>query len=123
MGYTTSIKEVIYFGSHYEHVRRDNGVLEIKSFPNNIEPFDPGMISEVRLFVASYPSKQVFEIYELIYGHDIMLDGYLELTKGLVKDMIAACDDIEGLDDDIPEFLAKLLNEMEDSKNYIIELI
>lgn len=123
MGYTTSIKEVVYFGSHYEHIRRDKGVMEIKSFPKDIEPFDPGMISEVRLFVASYPSKQVFEIYELIYGHDILLDGYLELTKGLVKDMIAACDDIEGLDDDIPEFLAKLLNEMEDSKNYIIELI
>ena len=123
MGYTTSIKEVVYFGSHYEHIRRDKGVMEIKSFPKDIEPFDPGMISEVRLFVASYPSKQVFDLYEIVYGHDIVSDGYLELTKYLVKDMIAACDDIEDLDEDIPEFLAKLLNEMKDNKDYIIELI
>ena len=123
MGYKTSIKEVVYFGSHYEHVRRDKGVMEIKSFPKDIEPFDPGMISEVRLFVASYPSKQVFDLYELVYGHDIVSDGYLELTKYLVKDMIAACDDIENLDEDRPEFLAKLLSEMKDNKDYIIELI
>ena len=64
MGYTTIIERKIYIGSNWEHRREKFGKLEIKSFPNNITPFDTSKIKEIVIEECSFANSDLFDLYK-----------------------------------------------------------
>ena len=111
MGYRTVIKRVIYLGSHFEHVRENNGVLEVSKFPKNVQPFDTSKISDIRLHEGLYGAPDLFELFEEVEGHSMDDWGTGRLA------------DQKMYEEDLIKFLVDFYDTMEDDANYEIELI
>lgn len=123
MGYRTVIKRVIYLGSHFEHVRENNGVLEVSKFPKNVQPFDTSKLSDIRLHEGLYGAPDLFELFEEVEGHSMDDWGTgRDLTKEMVQKMIRLADQ-KMYEEDLIKFLVDFYDTMEDDANYEIELI
>lgn len=124
MGYRTVIKRVIYLGSHFEHVRENNGVLEVSKFPKNVQPFDTSKIAEIKLHEGMYAASDLFDLFEEVEGHS--MDDYWgagrDLNKDTVQRMIRLADQ-KMYEEDLIKFLVDFYDTMEDDVNYEIELI
>lgn len=122
MGYRTVIKRVIYLGSHFEHIRKANGVLEVSKFPKDVQPFDTSKISDIRLHEGVYNS-DLFDLFEEVEGHSMDDWGAgRDLTKEMVQKMIRLADQ-KMYEEDLIKFLVDFYDTMEDESNYEIELI
>ena len=123
MGYRTVIKRVIYLGSHFEHVRENNGVLEVSKFPKNIQPFDTSKITDIRLHEGMYGAADLYELFEEVEGFSVDdMGGNRDLSKNTVREMIRVADK-KMVEEDLIKFLVDFYDTMEDEANYEIELI
>lgn len=126
MGYTTVIERKIYIGSNWEHRRNKYGKLEIKSFPNNITPFDTSKISDIIIEECRFGGDELFELYkslddELTYENEWWAG---ELNKEHVEQLIDLMEkDDETFSEEEVKQMKDFLLGMSDDNFYEIKLI